>query len=81
MLFRSMKQITPEYVVSQYKNDYREYVFGPDTNGGGVDLIKNEDLVNFNIYAIKIVFSSNNKSKVPKARNLRAIALQEPAGV
>ena len=72
-----MNQITPEYVVSEYSNDYREYVFG--TNGG-TEPTKSE-IENFNIYAIKIVLSSNNKAKTPKARNLRAIALQEPAGV
>ena len=72
-----MSQITPEYVVSEYSNDYREYVFG--TNGG-TEPTKSE-IENFNIYAIKIVLSSSNKAKTPKARNLRAIALQEPAGV
>ena len=75
-----MTQITPEYVVSEYNNDYREYVFGTST-GGGVELVNDGTLDNFNIYAIKIVFSSSNSSKSPKARNLRAIALQEPAGV
>lgn len=73
-----MTQITPEYVVSEYNNDYREYVFG--TNGG-VELVNDGTLDNFNIYSIKIVLSSSSGAKVSKARNLRAIALQEPAGV
>ena len=73
-----MSQLTPEYVVSEYNNDYREYVFG--TNGG-VELVTNGTLDNFNVYAIKVVFSSSNTSRPPKARNLRAIALQEFASV
>ena len=73
-----MSQITPEYVVSEFNNDYREYAFG--TNGG-VKLVTDGTLDNFNIYSIKIVFSSSNTARPPKARNLRAIALQEFAGV
>ena len=76
-----MKQVTPEYVVSEYNNDYREYVFGTDPNHNGVELVDNQTLVNFNVYAIKIVLSSDNSVKIPKARNLRAIALQEPVSV
>lgn len=70
-----MTQITPDYIYSEYNNDYREFVFG--TNGG-VDL---DGASNFDTYAIKIVMSSTNSAKVPKIRNLRAVALQEPAGV
>ncbi len=73
-----MSQVTPEYIVSEYSNDYREYVFG--TNGG-VELVTDGTLDNFNVYAIKVVFSSSNTSRPPKARNLRAIALQEFASV
>jgi len=73
-----MSQVTPEYIVSEFSNDYREYVFG--TNGG-VELVTNGTLDNFNVYAIKVVFSSSNTSRPPKARNLRAIALQEFASV
>ncbi len=76
-----MKQVTPEYVVSEYNNDYREYVFGTDPQFRGVELVHNNTLVDFNVYAIKIVLSSNSSVKVPKARNLRAIALQEPVSV
>ena len=70
-----MTQITPDYIFSEYNNDYREFVFG---NAAGVNL---DGASNFDTYAIKIVMSSTNNSKVPKVRNLRAVALQEPAGV
>ncbi|MBA94857.1 MAG: hypothetical protein CMP21_03760 [Rickettsiales bacterium] len=76
-----MKQVTPEYVVSEYNNDYREYVFGTDSSHNGVELVHDQSLVDFNVYAIKIVLSSDSSVKVPKARNLRAIALQEPVSV
>ena len=70
-----MTQITPDYIFSEYNNDYREFVFG---NAAGVNL---DGASNFDTYAIRIVMSSTNKAKVPKIRNLRAVALQEPAGV
>ena len=78
-----MKQITPQYVHSTYENEYLEFVFG--TDGGVVPVVSGyEDgktIQNFNVYSIKIVLSSNNPSLIPKVRNLRAIALQEPAAV
>ena len=75
-----MEQITPQHIISEYNNDYREFVFG--TNGG-VEPVKGQtpEIDNFNIYAIKIEITSDDKSKTPKVRNLRAIALQEPAGL
>ena len=73
-----MSQVTPQYVISEYNNDYREFVFSTD---GGVKLIEDGTLDNFNIYSIKIVLSSSDKSKTPKVRNLRAIALQDTAGI
>ena len=75
-----MEQKTPQHIISEYNNDYREFVFG--TNGG-VEPVKGQtpEIDNFNIYAIKIEITSDDKSKTPKVRNLRAIALQEPAGV
>lgn len=73
-----MSQVTPQYVISEYNNDYREFVF---STNGGVKLIEDGILDNFNIYSIKIVLSSSDKSKTPKVRNLRAIALQDTAGI
>jgi len=73
-----MSQVTPQYVISEYNNDYREFVF---STNGGVKLVEDGTLDNFNIYSIKIVLSSSDKSKTPKVRNLRAIALQETAGI
>lgn len=70
-----MTQLTPDYVFSEYTNDYREFVFGNDLSG------ELDGSFQFDTYAIKIVMSSSNEAKVPKIRNLRAIALQEPAGV
>ncbi len=73
-----MSQVTPQYVISEYNNDYREFVFSTD---GGVKLIEDGTLDDFNVYSIKIVLSSSDKSKTPKVRNLRAIALQDTAGI
>lgn len=73
-----MKQLTPEYIFSEYNNDYREYIFG---TGGGAKPVVDGDIIKYNVYAVKVVFSSENLASVPKVRNLRAIALQEPAGV
>lgn len=72
-----MSQVTPQYVISEYNNDYREFVFST----GGIKLIEDGVLDDFNIYSIKVVLSSSYKSKTPKVRNLRAIALQEPSGI
>ena len=73
-----LDQLTPSHIYSEYYNDYREFVFG--TSGAGVDLTGLNSNT-FNMYAIKIEMQSPLSSIVPKARNLRALALQEPAGV
>jgi hypothetical protein len=71
--YKLMTRITPSFVRSNYENDYRELVFGTAGTGGD----SSGDFDNFKTYSIKVVLTSSKKSKVPKVRNLRAIALDE----
>lgn len=58
---------------SQYDTDYREYLYIPTTTNCGYTGAST--YTTFKTFAIKIVMTSSNTTKVPKIKNFRAIAL------
>jgi hypothetical protein len=71
--------ITSTNFVSTNKNDLRELIYAPGTNGVASNLISytsnNITYNTFKTFAIKIVMSSTDSVNVPRIKELRAIAL------
>jgi hypothetical protein len=55
--------------------DYRQYTFAPGSNNVASNSIAYDTYVNYKYFALKIVITTSNSTKVPRVRNLRGIAL------
>lgn len=73
--WRLMTQVTSDAVISTRDNMYKEFQFiTPNTRA----FASSTDTTDrFQVFAIKVVMSSDNTTIVPRIRNFRAIALDE----
>jgi hypothetical protein len=77
--YQLMTEIGNQNFISSNKNDYRELLFAPGTNGLANNSVSytsgSTSFGTFRTFAIKIVMTGTDTTDVPKVRDLRAIAL------
>jgi len=72
--YQLMTVITGYGNVSKNSNDILSYVFAPGVNNIKADRIQYGSFVTFKYFAIKVVLSSSDTTKVPRVSNFRVMA-------
>jgi hypothetical protein len=61
--------------ISQNQFDIKDYTYAPGSNNIADDRVQYGSFVTFKYFAIKIVLSSTDTTKVPRVRDFRVVAL------
>ena len=61
--------------VSLNQDDEKEFVYAPGSNNIAADRVQYDSFVSFKYFAIKIVMTATDSTKVPRVSNFRVVAL------
>jgi len=73
--YQRMTIIQGQNNVSQNQLDFKDFVYAPGSNNIADDRVQYGSFVSFKYFAIKVVLSSTDTTKVPRVRDFRVVAL------
>jgi hypothetical protein len=73
--YQLMTIISGANSISQNQRDIKSFVYGPGVGGVASNRVQYDSFTTFRTFAIKVVMTSTDPTKVPRIRNFRVIAL------